>query len=1138
MAKYWINILGVMLFCSAVSAQHRPIFDYDKLVIDLTDAIRKGEKRALRDLGTILDLPEYREKCIQLLSENTLFLPSELVIDANLNREKFLAFYYEYEHELKFSDIAHLFFISPMSAHNVKFELAPFENLEKFDVSTKIRKLSDQLMEALNKNNYSAAITKIVAIGDLKTPEAFDWLIELISNKAVTKAKQGAKEGISQAIFSQLAKDSRLKALEAMLMLLDREYISPTRANKYITQLTNIRYDGGFENNGLYNYFNHLVDSLGTLEDLRHYGYKKYFELDLDFFDHPVDYYGQILARTGDFPWIERNAILDLVKIGHPRALLYLSGNILKDRLKDPEDVEKKEELIYTSVENITQIKVGVKNSTGEISFDRPESDLEFKRNYFLYWASHFEDYIWEDNQGIFINKNETAEKVQSYEKLFRRLSSKKDSIAFAAFKELCKGDPVQISDLADKYRQLLRNYNPTLPSFQYNFLESMTQLTQYCKKNNIEYEATGELKSMLEMLRGNIKPYERLNLEDRILNSLSLKHVTILEYMACLYEPNKDFNFSIGRIVDRFYSYSWDEILNDEQELRHYLKKSYLFENIGIIGHSNSYLRKFDLNDPAITTKLRNMLQVEGDGEIANQITQLIDSNEEDSGYTVEDFIADPLSFGPRDIKLLPPPEAKESQQLAAMIHENDEIDALKKIFFYLRFNANHEMVPSLFSNIDDERVLAMREGKQITVGDALVPIFENIYNFEFPEDEEKSTDQRIAWKELWQKDSLHYKNWGITFLENELIALEALDTVSIAAVNDITGSSFYDPILKARCLKLLGKVHPVRDIKKFEIEPALSVSDDLKYFRGFRFNYKVLDDIANLFEVENPEEMLNYLIHQSQDYSVENLGSFYNKLFQFGWFQRFINGSKSNPELAKRIARSLSEYLDQSDFITEFEEQNTNLHIAQLENIGKPLADRLAASVLNDLDAGSKFKIQQELISGIPYEEIGTIINYIDQLAQEPGADPLAFLRRDFGLPIFEIKDSKSMIKDHKNLSELEFYLKYLTEFGVDIMDGKNLDLQKIFEILEFDIVSPFVGTGGQKRDQYVYGVIKVLELTYNTTLDFHEKLNENQTFYTFTATKRAKAWRDYLMQNGLIKRDTARAPSFNLLPEAMAN
>jgi len=62
------------------------------------------------------------------------------------------------------------------------------------------------------------------------------------------------------------------------------------------------------------------------------------------------------------------------------------------------------------------------------------------------------------------------------------------------------------------------------------------------------------------------------------------------------------------------------------------------------------------------------------------------------------------------------------------------------------------------------------------------------------------------------------------------------------------------------------------------------------------------------------------------------------------------------------------------------------------------------------------------------------------------------------------------------------------------------------------------------------YIYGIIKLLELKHDTRLGFHEKLNESQTFYSFSSTKRAQAWLKYLEEQGLASPVQTFPSSFN--------
>ena len=73
--------------------------------------------------------------------------------------------------------------------------------------------------------------------------------------------------------------------------------------------------------------------------------------------------------------------------------------------------------------------------------------------------------------------------------------------------------------------------------------------------------------------------------------------------------------------------------------------------------------------------------------------------------------------------------------------------------------------------------------------------------------------------------------------------------------------------------------------------------------------------------------------------------------------------------------------------------------------------------------------------------------------------------------------------------------------------------------------------MSSSGGKRDYYTYGIIKVLELHFDDRLGFHQKLNESQTFYDFSSSKRAAAWIQYLEQQSLVNPGRQLPPSFNL-------
>ena len=221
-------------------------------------------------------------------------------------------------------------------------------------------------------------------------------------------------------------------------------------------------------------------------------------------------------------------------------------------------------------------------------------------------------------------------------------------------------------------------------------------------------------------------------------------------------------------------------------------------------------------------------------------------------------------------------------------------------------------------------------------------------------------------------------------------------------------------------------------------------------------------------------------------------------------------------------------------SELISEFEEQSTLLHVAELQNVGRSLDEKLEASIALDMSEDAKATIQEAIISRVSFDEISTVMKYIEKLSSKPGYSASTYLYKDFGIPIFNLDKTAQiqLVENHKNMNGFQFYKHYLKKFGVDFLkDNDELDFKKIYNILKYEIVTPFTG-GGSQRDYFTYGIIKLLEFDFNTRLSFHEKLNENQTFYTHSANKRASKWMQLLEERRLVQPDPSVPASFNRL------
>ncbi len=1113
-----------------------PDTDYRKLLKTLENSLLEGNSRALRDLGSLLNNPEVKNKARRLINQYTLFSPEEFVIDNPLIRNEFLGFYYEIADSLVYSDLLEVYYITDPSQRKIPYKISAPETEQVTDESVLLNQHIQSIEKALKSANDSLMLDGVERIGILKRSEGYSFLTDLLSSNQIKRAKFSDKSSIYQSIALVLEEYVDIKVLNTLLKLIGKDQFSLEFSQERLANLTNIHFEATTTKN-LVKKYNHLIDSLTTIEEIRAHGYRKLFNTRSAFFTDQIDYYGRILSLSGKHKWIEHNAIRDICHQQHPRAMYYLAGHLFKIRKKSSKHNRKLARNIIQRITQLTKLEIQVNDKTGEFSTRAYAGrDQVARTNYMIYWAAHHNDYEWDENREYFVNKNEAIETTQNYERLFRRLNSRNDSVAIASFVKLTEGEPNEVIALSEKYRQMFRNYNQSLPSFQFKYLEQLSQLTYYCRKNDIAYQPSTEIATKLNALLNAEDPITRINIENELINQLTLDEITGVEYWACLQEGKLEINYSIGRILDWFYSQSLENIQNDNHQLRLYLKKADIFGNIGAIGACNYYLNKFSLEDEKFQQKLLEIQQTEADEGILNQLIQLINEHNDDSdNISLAGFLEDPTGIHKRDIKIMSNPTPQEYKDIIKAIRNTDDISAIKRIFYYIRLHPELGMVPQLFKLLEDDRVLIEKRGIILTVADNLAPIMENIYNYSFPEVEGRKKFDIIPWAKMWEENGDEYQDWAKIFFERKLASLAGSETLEIEDINQITTSIHYGPIYQDKCLRALRKVKPVRDIRKLQVDPKLLVSTDLMYFDSFAFSYKELDNIPKLFTVDQPDRMLRFLEQKAEDFELIDKGTFYNNLFRSSWFLSYLGSGDLSLEKADEIKNILVSYFNENEYLSEFEEQVTQFNIAQLESLGKKLDEQLLASVKMNTDHASMVKIQESILARIAYSDISMVLELLPQLAPELQDPNRFFLVKDFGLPIFDLDSEekrKKLIEEHKTLSQIEFYRNCLRNFGVDFEDeDQNLDFQKIYNILSYDAAAPFVSSSGGKRDYYTYGIIKVLELHFEDRLGFHQKLNESQTFYDFSSSKRAAAWIQYLEQQSLVNPGRQLPPSFNL-------
>ena len=1117
--------LFLLISCNAYGQSAFGSSETEEIISDIEQLILSGEKRSLRDIATFLHLPAYFERIQKILIENTFFSEEEIDLNENLTKENFLSFYYDYEDQIKYSTSLQSFYITPFEERKANIEVKDFWLGPKEDKYHKFKKMSLALEEGITKGDEGLIYHQIEMISELRMKEGYEYLLDVLKDKRIEKYE--FKKELYRTLYFELLNQSTIEIVKIILGHVKSRVIEPYVANEYLSYMTNIYISEDNPNKYIRRY-NFYIDSLKTIDGMVNFGFEKMPLTQENFFYETVDYYGKILTESDRYPFVRHNAINKLKSGKHPRALLYIANHIYK--IQKNNGVSHKDrtwEYYYKALDKLTKNHISFQKKDKTYTSNlRLNNDRTSFQNFILYWNTHYNDYEWNEAKGVFVNIEMAKEKSDNYEKYFKQLNSNNDSIAFNAFKILTKGDPNQIIPLAKKYKRLLRNYNTNLPSLKSKFLQQLVQLTDYAKKNHISTSLRKkQMPSITKLGDQNLDAAERYLIENEVLEHLNLDNVTAFEFYVCLNEKNKDLSYSAGRILKKFYHSVKHEIFEDESQLRHYLKKSHLFRNIEAMGFCNDYVNLFEEeSNQEMIKKIDALRKVEFDKDIHVELFRMKLSISGSNNEQIDQLLVNPLEYDKNKLKRLTMPSSADLEKIAIFLKENRSPQQIRPVLEFLKRFPKLEQVPMLIDLTLDDRYIVETKNQKLRVSDLANEVLENIYDFSFISI--KKEDRPKRWNELWQLKSRIYENWSKLFYDELVKRVKIADKINVNDINAIFASTHFKKSDKSICLTAIKKLKPSK-LNKLNTKHKLIAKTDLVHFENIKLNYKNLDNLPKYFSETDNYEVLNFMFKKAKDFDLEDRGAFYNNLFKFSWFTNYATSSHFNPEYRKEIVTTLKAYLNESDFISEFEERKSYLHTAMLENTGASLEERIEKSINLDIDESTKASIQQNLISTIKYKEIPVVINYLDQLSVTDKYNPVKFLNTDFGLPIFDLSSNKAketLLKRHKKMSEKDFYLSYLRDFGVDFTSNKGkLDYKKIGEILQYDIITPFVSESGGTLDLYSYSIVKVLEKEFKTTLGFHQKLNESQTFFLYSNTKRANAWLGFLQRKKLITGDS---------------
>lgn len=323
--------------------------------------------------------------------------------------------------------------------------------------------------------------------------------------------------------------------------------------------------------------------------------------------------------------------IQSLISEKDPKVLLVISSELYKERCwLNSFGCSHCQDKYVKLLQALTNFEISVEGGYPDYRKMVWHIETEFYTmaalNLLCYFSENYSKFKWNEKSKTFENKEIRTLSIGKENELFQLLGNKNDKKALDAFIQLTTCDPQRVTELADEYEYACIDKSYAIPIFPYKFLKQLVLLTDYCSANEIDFVGPAQLRSTINKFDEKLSFSERRKLEDSLINNLTLEEITAFEYWTLINERSWRLTYSAGRILDVFYSKNWDKLLKDEKQLNCYLKKSALFNRLGIIGVCNKYLVKFINSPQDILVQLEKSQT--SDDDIKSQIEKIISQN------------------------------------------------------------------------------------------------------------------------------------------------------------------------------------------------------------------------------------------------------------------------------------------------------------------------------------------------------------------------------------------------------------------------------------------------------------------------------------------------------------------------------
>jgi uncharacterized protein YqcC (DUF446 family) len=325
-----------------------------------------------------------------------------------------------------------------------------------------------------------------------------------------------------------------------------------------------------------------------------------------------------------DLEWVKQSQLGALIAQKDSKALLVLAAELFSHRRNDNQFNYPQPYLQL--LHWLTGIEIGVENGHGKMSWVNDYYfDHKSRFNLLIFFAKHYQQFTWNEQEPRFVNPQLYVRPLEKEEYLFQFLSHDNDSLAMDAFIQLSNCPPDRVSRAASEYFDYSMVTNNSIPHYPCGFLKQLAVLTAYCRDQEIDFHGSAHLSKKIAALQKEIPTIERAQLENELIQTITLEEITAFEYWAIVYQNAWGLSKSAKRILDDFYHKHWLQLIANPKQLDCYLKKSKLFSALGIIGYYNDYLKRFGEASEDILMVLKNHKTL--DADVQAQINRILSS-------------------------------------------------------------------------------------------------------------------------------------------------------------------------------------------------------------------------------------------------------------------------------------------------------------------------------------------------------------------------------------------------------------------------------------------------------------------------------------------------------------------------------